>query len=392
VTDASTEFRKRDLILPVYLPSFLFSVGEGAVLPILPSAAEHLGANLPLAGFIAGVSLIGQVLWDVPAARMVAVMGERRSMILAGLTTCVAYVAAELTGSLLLLALAMVVVGAMTSVFGLARHGWLAEHVPFAQRARALSLMGGIFRGGMLVGPLLGSLIIYISGVQTVYYVAVATTLLSSAVLFLSPRDAVSDATEVDKISTFRVAMENRDKLLTAGLSAAIVSVMRTVRSLGLPLWGLYIGMHPGTTSLIIGITGAIDFALFYVSGQIMDKYGRRAALVPTLVGLSVGIFALTLASNDFGFILVALVLSLANATGSGLVLTIGADLAPAGERNEFLAAFRLMIDSATAATPILLGAMTATILLPGSMVVFGLIGLAGAGLGYWSLPRHGIK
>ena len=108
MTDASTEFRKRDLILPVYLPSFLFSVGEGAVLPILPSAAEHLGANLPLAGFIAGVSLIGQVLWDVPAARMVAVMGERRSMILAGLTTCVAYVAAELTGSLLLLALAMV--------------------------------------------------------------------------------------------------------------------------------------------------------------------------------------------------------------------------------------------------------------------------------------------
>lgn len=392
MTDASTEFRKRDLILPVYLPSFLFSVGEGAVLPILPSAAEHLGANLPLAGFIAGVSLIGQVLWDVPAARMVAVMGERRSMILAGLTTCVAYVAAELTGSLLLLALAMVVVGAMTSVFGLARHGWLAEHVPFAQRARALSLMGGIFRGGMLVGPLLGSLIIYLSGVQTVYYVAVATTLLSSAVLFLSPRDAVSDATEVDKISTFRVAMENRDKLLTAGLSAAIVSVMRTVRSLGLPLWGLFIGMHPGTTSLIIGITGAIDFALFYVSGQIMDKYGRRAALVPTLVGLSVGIFALTLASNDFGFILVALVLSLANATGSGLVLTIGADLAPAGERNEFLAAFRLMIDSATAATPILLGAMTATILLPGSMVVFGLIGLAGAGLGFWSLPRHGIK
>lgn len=392
MTDASTEFRKRDLILPVYLPSFLFSVGEGAVLPILPSAAEHLGANLPLAGFIAGVSLIGQVLWDVPAARMVAIMGERRSMILAGLTTCVAYVAAELTGSLLLLALAMVVVGAMTSVFGLARHGWLAEHVPFAQRARALSLMGGIFRGGMLVGPLLGSLIIYLSGVQTVYYVAVATTLLSSAVLFLSPRDAVSDATEVDKISTFRVAMENRDKLLTAGLSAAIVSVMRTVRSLGLPLWGLYIGMHPGTTSLIIGITGAIDFALFYVSGQIMDKYGRRAALVPTLVGLSVGIFALTLASNDFGFILVALVLSLANATGSGLVLTIGADLAPAGERNEFLAAFRLMIDSATAATPILLGAMTATILLPGSMAVFGLIGLAGAGLGFWSLPRHGIK
>jgi MFS family permease len=323
---------------------------------------------------------------------MVASMGERRSMILAGLTTCVAYVAAELTGSLLLLALAMIVVGAMTSVYGLARHGWLAEHVPFAQRARALSLMGGIFRGGMLVGPLLGSLIIYLSGVQTVYYVAVVTTLLSAVVLFLSPRDAASDATEVDKISTFKVAMDNRGKLFTAGLSAAIVSVMRTVRSLGLPLWGLYIGMHPGTTSLIIGITGAIDFALFYVSGQIMDKYGRRAALVPTLVGLSVGIFSLTLASNDFGFVVVALVLSLANATGSGLVLTIGADLAPPGERNEFLAAFRLMIDSATAATPILLGAMKATILLPGSMVVFAAIGLAGAGLGYWSLPRHGIK
>ena len=392
MTDASNEFRKRDLIFPVYLPSFLFSVGEGAVLPILPSAAEHLGANLSLAGFIAGISLIGQVLWDVPAARMVAILGERRSMIAAGLTTCLAYIAAELTNSLLLLALAMVLVGAMTSVYGLARHGWLAEHVPFAQRARALSLMGGIFRGGMLVGPLLGSLIIYLSGVQTVYYVAVVTTMLSAAVLFFSPRDAVSDVTEVEKISTYRVAMDNRGKLLTAGLSAAVVSVMRTVRGLGLPLWGLYIGMHPGTTSLIIGVTGAIDFGLFYVSGQIMDRYGRRAALVPTLIGLSMGVVALTFAHNEFAFVLVALLFSLANATGSGLVLTIGADLAPPGERNEFLAAFRLMIDAATAATPILLGFMTATILLPGSMLVFGALGLAGAGLGYWSLPRNGIK
>ena len=392
MTMGNDNFRKRDLIVPVFIPSILFSAGEGAILPILPTAAEKLGADLPLAGFIAGIAFLGVVLFDIPAAKLVGMLGERRSMILAALTATVAYIGLEFTESLWFMAIAMMVIGAMSATYGLARHGYLAEHVPFEQRARAFSLMGGMFRGGYLIGPLIGSAVIYVWGVHAVYFVAIVASLLSALVLYRSPSDERADATEIEKISTFKTLYRNRGKLATAGAAVASVSILRTVRQIGLPLWGIYIGMHPGTTSLFIGIAGALDFALFYVSGQIMDRFGRRWALIPTLIGMSLALVALTTVTNQTAFLIVALIFSLANATGSGLVLTLGADLAQAGERNEFLASFRLMNDAGTAATPMVLGALTAAIALPGSILAFAALGLAGAALGYWSLPKYGIR
>lgn len=54
----------------------------------------------------------------------------------------------------------------------------------------------------------------------------------------------------------------------------------------------------------------------------------------------------LTPAHDETSFLWVAIAMSLANALGSGIVLTIGADLAPADARSEFLGAYRLLVDS----------------------------------------------
>ena len=42
-----------------------------------------------------------------------------------------------------------------------------------------------------------------------------------------------------------------------------------------LPLWAVSIGVSDANTALIIGIAGGLDFALFYTTGQIMDRWGR---------------------------------------------------------------------------------------------------------------------
>lgn len=388
----NSTFRKRSLVVPVFIPSLLFTAGEGAVFPILPSAAQHMGASLAVAGFLGGIVLLGTVLFDIPAARIVSSLGERRSMILSALVTALALVGAQLSINIWQLGACMMVAGAMNASFGLARHGFLAEHVPFEQRARALSLMGGMFRGGALIGPLIGSAVIYMVGIQWVYAVAVAMALLAASILYFGPKDAVEDSTEATTISPVRIAVAYRERLLTVGLSALTVSVMRTVRSVGLPLWGIYIGLHPGTTELVIGIAGALDFALFYTSGQVMDKFGRRWALVPMLFGMAIANFVLLGSRSELSFLVVALIMSLANAAGSGLVLTLGADIAPAGERNEFLAVYRVMTDGGAAATPIILSLLTATITLPGAIAVFACASVGSAFYGKYALDKMGIK
>lgn len=40
------------------------------------------------------------------------------------------------------------------------------------------------------------------------------------------------------------------------------------------------IGIAETQTAIIIGIAGAIDFALFYAGGQLMDRFGRGATAI----------------------------------------------------------------------------------------------------------------
>jgi MFS family permease len=156
----------------------------------------------------------------------------------------------------------------------------------------------------------------------------------------------------------------------------------------GIPLWALHIGLPADKTALIIGIAGIIDFALFYTSGQVMDKFGRRAAAVPTMIGLSITHMLIFTATTEETFFALSIAMALANGLGAGLVLTLGADLAPVDARNEFLAGYRLLIDGGVAAAPPALAALAATVGLATGLIGFGFLGLAGAVMLHRYIPE----
>jgi hypothetical protein len=81
--------------------------------------------------------------------------------------------------------------------------------------------------------------------------------------------------------------------------------------------------------------------------------------------------------------------MSLANGVGSGIILVIGSDLAPQGDRNEFLASYRLLVDAGVAATPILISVTTAVFGLATAMFALTGVGIAGAAMAHRYLPRR---
>src|SRR5687768_4187255 len=84
-------FRVRTLLLPVYLPTFLFSVGQGAAIPMLPLLALDMGLSVPIAELLVGLRSVGNLISDIPAGMMVSRFGERRAMIVgSGLLAVVA--------------------------------------------------------------------------------------------------------------------------------------------------------------------------------------------------------------------------------------------------------------------------------------------------------------
>jgi MFS family permease len=375
--------------LPVFTPSLLFGIAEGGLLPIIPASAQALGASLPTAGIILGLVMIGTLFADIPAARLINVLGERKAMMSAAAVASVGALIASLATSLWVLGLGVFILGASVAVFGLARHSYLTEVVPYSHRARALSILGGVFRAGHFIGPLIGAALIVLIDLQAVYWNAVVFCALAALILIFIKPDRMPDTPATVPGGTWKVAKRESKKLATLGVTSAIIGGLRTARLVGLPLWALSIGLPPATIALYMGIAGALDLALSYSSGQIMDRFGRRWSALPTLLGLSLTFSLLTLATNETTFLAVALLMSLANGVGSGIILVIGADLAPKGERNEFLASYRLLVDSGVAAAPLVISGVTALLGLSIAMFTVSGLGVVGALMAYRYLPRR---
>ena len=128
---------------------------------------------------------------------------------------------------------------------------------------------------------------------------------------------------------------------------------------------------------LVFGIAGALDMLLFYPAGAVMDRFGRAWIAVPTVVVLGLGMMALPLTHSMLTLTVVALVMALGNGIGSGIVMTLGADAAPADARPQFLGGWRLFADFGLSAGPLLVSAITLVAPLAAACVALGALSLA---------------
>jgi MFS family permease len=421
MSNAQRPLNLRAIALTAFLPTLLFSVGEGAIIPLIPLVANDLGATLAIAGVIAAMIMLGELVGDIPSGWVVSRIGERNSMIWASVITIGAVIICLTAPNPLVLGLGIFLIGIATAVFALARHAFMTSYVPLVYRARALSTLGGVFRAGWFVGPFLSAALIHLTGsTQAAFWVFIVCCVLAVTMLLLLPdptRDldapepavpaeaasatpadvaptgaAETDAAALAARGLFQTIHRHRGVLVRLGSGAALVGAMRASRTVMLPLWAVSIGISAPDTALIIGVAGGIDFVLFYASGQIMDRFGRIWSAVPSMIGLGLGHVALAfthdLPSNVGWFIGVAMFLSLANGIGSGLLMTLGADLAPQRYPAPFLGAWRFTADFGSAAAPLALAGITALASLSIASGVMGVFGLVGAVLMRRYIPR----
>jgi MFS family permease len=405
-------FRWRSVALPAFLPTLLFSIGEGAIIPIIPLVADNLGATIAIAGVIAGALTVGELFGNIPSGWLVSRIGERPAMIGASLLSIVGLAICILAPNPIWLAFGVVIVGLATATFALARHAFMTSFVPMRYRARALSTLGGTFRAGTFIGPFITAGIIHLTGtVQSAFYIHVIACLAAALVLIClrdptkafgavrTVRDADGrmlregeDLVRQESQGLYRTIANNRGVLTRLGAGAALIGAMRASRAVILPLWALSIGVPDATTALIIGIAGGVDFALFYVSGQVMDRFGRLASALPSMIGLGLGhlVLAFThdLTSATWWFIACAMLLSVANGVGSGILMTLGSDLAPKQNPAPFLGAWRFTGGVGGAAAPLVIAGVTAVGSIAVASGVMGVLGLVGAGVLLRYIPR----
>ena len=405
-------FQLRQVGLAVYLPTLLFSAGEAAFIPIVPVIAQNVGANLATASLVAGMLTLGIVVGDIPSGWIISRIGERMAMLWSTLVALLGAAFALAATSPLVLGAGIFLIGLATSAFALARHAFLTTFVPVAYRARALSTLGGMFRAGAVAGPLLSSVVLALTNAPlAAFWLMVAFTLASGAVLLFMPdpektfghaarlRDqsghsVTTGELEVEQETTglLHTVKENWRVLARLGGASALVMVLRSGRSVLFPLWAVSIGMPEADTALIIGLATAIDFLLFFPSGQIMDKWGRLASIVPAMALMSLSLIVLSVThdvtNNVFWFIATAFVFAIGNGIGSGILLTLASDLANKKNPAPFLGAWRFITDSGAALAPMGIAALTAAVSLAVAAAATGMAGIVGVIMMMIYVPR----
>lgn len=407
----------------IYGPTLLFALGEGAVIPLIPVIANRLGADVALAALIASALVVGTLCGNIPAGWAVARFGERLTMGVAGIVILGGLAGVVFANSLAVFAAAVFLIGFCAASFALARHSFMTTRVPLHFRARALSLLGGTFRLGMFVGPFISAALLGIFGDESASIAFFAVCQVATILLvFLGPDPerlvpaaaapravAPAAASSLDEEDTgepvtgaipiaeragvFRTMWRYRGVLSRLGLAAASLSAVRSARQVVLPLWGVSLGLDASTIAVVVGVSGAIDFALFYASGQVMDRFGRLWAALPAMVLMGAGFFALSVThesgSAALWYGMFAAVLGVGNGLSSGILLTLGADLAPAEEPAAFLGSWRTLTDGGGAIAPVLVSALTAAMSLPVAVAAMGVVAVAGAvGFVRW-VPRY---
>lgn len=371
-----------------YLPAMMYEIGNGAIMPVLVTTATHLGAATEEAAFTLALLGLGKLIGDIPASWIAERFGDRRSMMGAACIAFLAFFACMVSRSLIELDVAVTILGITSSTFYLARQSYLIEVVPVWLRARAQLTLAGSHRIGLFIGPFLGAAAISVGGVQAAYLVAMATAIATAVLLFVVrdvERHGQAQPSGAKGVRGLTILRARGRMFLTLGFTVAAVSAVRQSRQTVLPLWALHIGLSPTQTSLMFGIANAVDAALFYPSGRVMDRWGRLAIALPAMIIMGVAMITLVHTHTFADLTLVAMAMSFGNGIGSGIIQTIGADAAPIDGRRRFLGIWRVFSDGGTGLGPVIVSIVAgAATLALGIVTIGGTAFLAAAGLAVW--------
>ena len=385
--------REHPLILPFYLPSILLAVCNGMLVPVLPLYAKELDLSYGLIGLVLAAEGLGMLAGDLPAGMLLRRLGQKRTMLLGVGGTALATLALFWAGSTPEVVVYRLITGFCGALYQIARHAYIANAVTTSIRGRAISLLGGLFRIGRFVGPVLGGTVAAALELRATFlvYGGLATGVVGAIALFVRGSQTVSQrvAQHPSGGHLFATLKAHYRVLITAGAAQLFAQMIRAGRTVIIPLYAAdIVGLDVQAIGWIVSMASAIDMLFFYPAGWIMDHLGRKVAIVPSFAFQALGMFLVPFTGNFLGLFLVALLIGLGNGFSSGSMMTLGADLAPKHARGEFLGIWRFIGDAGSSGAPLVVGGIADWLVLPTAAWVIALSGVVAASIFGFFVPE----
>jgi MFS family permease len=236
-------------------------------------------------------------------------------------------------------------------------------------------------RVGRFVGPLAGGTVAKAFGLRVPFlFFGVVYAGAFVVISCFVREETAGDGTPVSTPVTLGLTSMLRSQvrvLAPAGMGQLFAQMIRAGRQIVVPLYAAdVIGLDVQAIGLIVSIASAVDMLFFYPAGLIMDRLGRKYAIVPSFVIQALGMGLIPLTGSFVGLLFAASLIGFGNGFSSGSMMTLGADLAPEGERGAFLGVWRLIGDVGSSGGPLVVGAIADLFVLPTAALIMSAAGL----------------
>lgn len=371
------------LIRPLYLPTFLISLGTGMLIPILPLYLREIGLSYQLVTTVLAAAGIGGLLGQVPIGTAITRLGERRVVVAATLVLALSIALLGVSSTTIVLASFRLTGGFANTGWTLSRHSFVSTSVAPEVRGRVSSTFGGVARTAWLLGPLLGGIAAASFGYTAAFALTGVVTL--TGLIPLLSADArhgmPPPKAPADRRRLWDVFRRNRGPLIAASTVQIFVTGARAGRLVVIPLLGAALGLDVANVGVLVAVGGATELLLFPLSGWLMDRFSRLAASVPALSLIAVGLFVAAAATTPAVLVVGAAIAGLGNGLGAGILLTIRADIAPRGDAVQFLSLLGSAEEAGRVFGPVVVGVIADRIGLGASAVALGIVALVAVGL-----------
>ncbi len=365
-------------------------LGFGSVIPVLPLYAQSFGVPASAIGMAVAIYGLARFFVAMPAGKLSDQWGRRPTLAIGGLISA--------TGSFWCAAateypefiLARFISGAGAGIILTTGQVVLADISTPERRGRIISIYQGSFLFAVGIGPLPGGLLATHYGLAVPFQAYGTASLLATLVAWFAVKEtrglghsaggqggpAISYLRQVRHLMSQTgfalvsfVSLTNA-VVRTGGLFT-VIPIFVSVR-LGLTVAEIGLGMAVGT---VVGVIAA------YPSGVLVDRFGRKAVIVPATLITGASMLLFMAATSYFWFVVGCVIWGVSASVGGTAPATYAADSAPPGMNAAAMSTFRMVGDLGYVIGPIALGFIvdvqgpqTALFMTAGFSVIVGIL------------------
>ncbi|GAB2578143.1 MDR family MFS transporter [Kribbella endophytica] len=395
VTDEQAPTRFRDALRGLPPRVWIISLGilvnrVGNFLPVfIVLYLTERGHSAGAAGFVLGVSGVGNVLGNAVGGYLADKIGRRWTIVVSAVPTAVLTATVPYVGPFALLVAVVGLIGVTSQIYRPAAAAVLVDAVTTKQeRLAAFSVFRFAMNLGAALGGVIGGVLATTSYVELFLGNAVTCLLFGVVVAVLlkgAPRAEQQD--EEHQQVGYRQALADRTlvRFLVMTVVAEFVYIQCTV---GLPLHVTDVGLTARDFGFLIGLNGLVVLALELPTTAAVSRY--RPEYVLAIGNLLVGV-GLALTGFMTGMILLAatvLVWTIGEMMYSSVAMAHLGSLTPPGMAGRYQGLYGVAYTTGTGAGPLIGGAVYAI----GPWALWALIGAAGLLSAQLAMPRRKVS